>query len=211
VRSLLLAGLCLGAASAYAQDPGVTDPAVNPPPQAAPAHPQARPAKKPSAASKRPPKPATTSSAKATAKAKPSTKAALLPAAAVAAAVIPGQVAPLLPPANSRLVPITLAGASVAATGTTAASIPFEGRSADLSDEAKAELDRLAKDIGEKRLGQVALSAFASGIEPDNRQVALARAFVVRGYLFERGVKSRIEVSGIAGDGERVDIMVPNT
>ena len=38
-----------------------------------------------------------------------------------------------------------------------------------------------------------------------------SRALVVRAYLIDRGVKSRIDVGAFLGDDERVDILVPNT
>ena len=115
-------------------------------------------------------------------------------------------------PANNRGVPVTTAAPDAPSKGGSAlASIPFAGQSADLTDTAKAELDRIAKNITDKSLRQVELRAFASGAEIDSRKIALARALVVRSYLIDRGVKSRIEVGASAGDGERVDILVPNT
>ena len=42
------------------------------------------------------------------------------------------------------------------------------------------------------------------------QRVALARALVVRSFLIDQGVKSRIEVGSFSGDGARVDILVPN-
>jgi outer membrane protein OmpA-like peptidoglycan-associated protein len=99
-----------------------------------------------------------------------------------------------------------------AAKGATVASVPFSPQSADLNDAAKAELDRVAKNIADKSLRQVELRAYATGIDPESRKIALARALVVRSYLIDRGVKSRIEVGGFSGsEGERVDIVVPNT
>ena len=77
--------------------------------------------------------------------------------------------------------------------------IPFTSQSADLSDVAKSELDRVAKNINDKAMRQVELRAFASGADPESRKIALARALVVRSYLIDRGVKSRIEVGGYAG------------
>lgn len=60
-------------------------------------------------------------------------------------------------------------------------------------------------------LRQIELRAYAGGTDPESRKIALARALVVRSYLIDRGVKSRIEVGSGAGDGDRVDILVPNT
>jgi outer membrane protein OmpA-like peptidoglycan-associated protein len=97
------------------------------------------------------------------------------------------------------------------AKGALAASIPFTGQSADLSDVAKSELDRIAKNIVDKSLRQIELRAYATGTDLESRKISLARALVVRSYLIDRGVKSRIEVGAFPGDGERVDILVPNT
>ena len=102
--------------------------------------------------------------------------------------------------------------AGPAPKGATVASIAFTPQSADLNDTAKAELDLVAKNINDKTLRQVELRAYATGADPESRKIALARALVVRSYLIDRGVKSRIEVGGFSGgDGERVDIMVPNS
>jgi outer membrane protein OmpA-like peptidoglycan-associated protein len=90
------------------------------------------------------------------------------------------------------------------------AAISFASQSANLTDVTRSELDQIAKRITDKRFRRIELHAFATG-EPDSRKIALARALVVRSYLIDRGVKSRIEVGGFSGDGERVDILVPNT
>lgn len=55
------------------------------------------------------------------------------------------------------------------------------------------------------------MRAFATGDDIVSRQISLARALVVRAYLIDRGVKSRIDVGAFLGDDERVDILVPNT
>ena len=44
-----------------------------------------------------------------------------------------------------------------------------------------------------------------------NDVLMASAAGALRSYLIDRGVKSRIEVGAFAGDGERVDILVPNT
>jgi outer membrane protein OmpA-like peptidoglycan-associated protein len=132
-------------------------------------------------------------------------------AAAPAPAPVPPAPAAATPPPASRAIAITTPMPDSSGKGSAIATIPFAGQSADLSDTAKAELDRIAKNISDKSLRQVELRAFASGADPDNRKIALARALVVRSYLIDRGVKSRIEVGAFAGDGERVDILVPNT
>ena len=113
-----------------------------------------------------------------------------------------GAVAVTTPPPNTAPAP----------KGATVASIAFTSQSADLNDSAKSELDRVAKNINDKTLRQVELRAYSNNGDPESRKIALARALVVRSYLIDRGVKSRIEVGGFSGgDGERVDIMVPNS
>jgi outer membrane protein OmpA-like peptidoglycan-associated protein len=98
---------------------------------------------------------------------------------------------------------------------TPAVSVVFGANSAEISDRAKADLDRLAKTISEQRMSQVELRAFASGDDPvDARKVALVRALAVRTYLIDQGVTARIEVGTFAptrnGKGsERVDVLAP--
>jgi outer membrane protein OmpA-like peptidoglycan-associated protein len=100
--------------------------------------------------------------------------------------------------------------------GAVAATVAFTGQSAELNDAAKTDLDRLAKNLGDRSLRQIEVRAYASGADPDSRKVSLARALVVRSYLIDRGVKARIEVGSFGGDSrggvsDRVDILVPNS
>jgi len=81
--------------------------------------------------------------------------------------------------------------------------------SAILSDFAKAELDRVAAGITDRKVRGIELHAYAGDGDPDSRKVALARALVVRSYLIDRRVKARIEVGAFSGSGERVDILAP--
>jgi outer membrane protein OmpA-like peptidoglycan-associated protein len=90
-------------------------------------------------------------------------------------------------------------------------TIAFAGRSVVLTAVTKSELDQIAKRIADQKLRHVELRAFAIGDGPDSRKIALARALIVRSYLIDRGVKSRIEVGSFSGDGEAVEILVPNT
>jgi hypothetical protein len=99
--------------------------------------------------------------------------------------------------------------AAPAPTGPVVSSVPFMPGSAILSDGAKAELDRVAASIADRKLRGVELHAFAGDGDPDSRKIALARALVVRSYLIDRRVKARIEVGAFSGSGERVDILVP--
>lgn len=90
-------------------------------------------------------------------------------------------------------------------------TIAFAGRSVVLTPVTKSELDQIAKRITDQKLRHIELRAFAIGDGPDSRKIALARALVVRSYLMDRGVKSRIEVGSFSGDGEAVEILVPST
>ena len=90
-------------------------------------------------------------------------------------------------------------------------TIAFIGRSAALTPATKAELDQIARRIADQKLRHIELRAYAPDIGPDGRKIALARALVVRSYLMDKGVKSRIEVGSFSGDGDSVEILVPNT
>lgn len=97
-----------------------------------------------------------------------------------------------------------------------AATIGFASQSAVLGDDAKIDLDRLAKNLGDRRPRLIEVRAYAGGGDSDSRKVALARALVVRSYLIDKGIKTRIEVGDYGGDSrgggsERVDILVPNS
>ena len=92
----------------------------------------------------------------------------------------------------------------------------FAGQSAELTDAARSDLDRLAQSINSKGTRQIELRAYAGGNGPESRKVSLARALAVRSYLIDRGVKSRIDVGAflaesIGGANERVDVVAPNT
>ena len=128
------------------------------------------------------------------------------PRPAVAAAPAPAAT-PAPPPAPSR------ATAAPAPSGSAvAATVAFSAQSAELSDAAKADLDRVAKNISDRSLRQVELRAHTGNNDPESRKVSLARALIVRSYLIDKGVKSRIEIGAFAGDGgDRVDILVPNS
>jgi outer membrane protein OmpA-like peptidoglycan-associated protein len=104
--------------------------------------------------------------------------------------------APSTPPARN-VVAITLA---------------FAARSTELSDASKAELDRFAQQVTDRTLRQVEVRTITENGEPDSRRISLARALIVRNYLIDKGVRSRIEIASIVGDGgERVEILVPGT
>lgn len=119
--------------------------------------------------------------------------------------------APVATPAPSP-VPARPAATPAPSGGAVAASVAFSGQSAELSDAAKADLDRLAKNINDRSLRQIELRAHTGANDPESRKVSLARALIVRSYLIDKGVKSRIEIGAFAGDGgDRVDILVPNS
>jgi outer membrane protein OmpA-like peptidoglycan-associated protein len=94
--------------------------------------------------------------------------------------------------------------------GTVAATIPFPPLTANLSDVVKADLDRVAKTLSDRKPRGLEVHAYAGDGDPESRKIALARALVVRSYLIDRGVKTRIEVGAFSGSGERVDILVPS-
>jgi outer membrane protein OmpA-like peptidoglycan-associated protein len=128
---------------------------------------------------------------------------------------------PSAPAAPSVTVPATPPPGPTLAVGTPAVpstqpggpfgTIAFISRSVVLTPATKAELDQIAKRIADQKLRHIELRAFAADVGPDSRKVALARALVVRSYLMDRGVKSRIEVGSFSGDGDSVEILVPNT
>jgi outer membrane protein OmpA-like peptidoglycan-associated protein len=204
VRSLALAVFGLAAASAFAQGPNVTGrPADLPPPPPGPLESRFLEIPERSAPAPRTRvdiSPSATPAAPAAVTATPAPST--LPPAAM-------QTPPARPTTTATLSPepTTPPPTKDAVTG----SIPFAALSANLSEITRSEIDRIAKNIVDKKLRQIELRAFAGGDDPESRKIALARALVVRSYLIDRGVKSRIEVGAYAGDGDRVDILVPNT
>lgn len=107
--------------------------------------------------------------------------------------------APSPPPASS-------------ARSNVATTLVFAARSTELSDASKVELDRLAKDIADRTLRQVELRSVSENPDPDSRKISLARALIVRNYLIDKGVRSRIEIASIVGGGgDRVEVLVPGT
>ncbi|MGQ0582537.1 MAG: OmpA family protein [Reyranella sp.] len=150
------------------------------------------------------------------------------PAASPAPVAAPVAVTPAPPAATPAPPPPPVRAAAAAAPplppepvappsrGTVAATIAFAGQSAELNASAKTDLDRLAKNLGDRSLRQIEIRAYAGGADPDSRKISLARALVVRSYLIDKGVKTRIEVGAFGGDSrgggsDRVDILVPNS
>ncbi len=124
--------------------------------------------------------------------------------------------APDAEPKSSRPAPNEIREAPASSVAP-AATVLFGNNSADISEAARAELDRLARTISQQRLSQIELRAFAgaAGADPaDVRRVALARALAVRTYLIDQGVTARIEVGAFAAargsrSTERVDVLAP--
>jgi hypothetical protein len=123
----------------------------------------------------------------------------------------PSVTVPATPPPAATLAATTPAAVPSTQPGGPFGTIAFIGRSVILTPATKAELDLIAKRIADQKLRHIELRAFAADIGPDSRKVALARALVVRSYLMDKGVKSRIEVGSFSGDGDSVEILVPNT
>ena len=93
-----------------------------------------------------------------------------------------------------------------------AVTLVFAARYTELSDASKVELDRLAKDLADRTQRQVELRSVSENGDPDSRKISLARALIVRNYLIDKGVRSRIEIASIVGGGgERGEILVPST
>ena len=91
-------------------------------------------------------------------------------------------------------------------------TLVFGARSTELSDASKVDLDRLAKELTDRSQRQVELRSVSENGDPDGRKISLARALIVRNYLIDKGVRSRIEIASIVGGGgERVEILVPGT
>jgi outer membrane protein OmpA-like peptidoglycan-associated protein len=123
------------------------------------------------------------------------------------AASLPAQASITTAPSRAPVVePAPIAGAP-------AGTVRFASRSAEITDEAKAELGRIAKTLKSARF--IALRGYAGGGDPDDdRKVALARVLSVRSYLIDLGVKAKIDISTFAhlpsaGATEYVDVVVP--
>jgi outer membrane protein OmpA-like peptidoglycan-associated protein len=105
--------------------------------------------------------------------------------------------------------------AAAGSTPAPIATIRFASHSAEIPEQSKAELGRIAKAL--KGARQIELHAYAGGGDPiDDSKVALARALAVRAYLVDLGVtNSRIDVMRnyavphSDGNSEYLDILVP--
>ena len=134
-----------------------------------------------------------------------------IPAGPSAAPPAPSVTVPATPPPAATLASTSPTVVPSTQPGGPFGTVAFIGRSAALTPATKAELDQIARRIADQKLRHIELRAYAADIGPDSRKVALARALVVRSYLMDKGVKSRIEVGSFSGDGDSVEILVPNT
>jgi outer membrane protein OmpA-like peptidoglycan-associated protein len=190
VRSLALVALAIGAAPAFAQDIVVQPARV---PVAGAPGTYERSANLPA------PPPGPIESRLVSVPAGPSAPAA------------PSVTVPATPPPATTLASTTPTVVPSTQSGGPFGAVAFMDRSAALTPATKAELDQIARRIADQKLRHIELRAFAADTGPDSRKIALARALVVRSYLMDKGVKSRIEVGSFSGDGDSVEILVPNT
>ncbi|HEX3498821.1 MAG TPA: OmpA family protein [Stellaceae bacterium] len=157
----------------------------------------------PSAAAN-PPPPATTPQAA------PAKQASLPPSATT----IPS--APTTPATAAE--PQSVPAAAQATTPPVAERILFQPDEANLADDAKQELDRLAARLGADGRLYVQLVAYASGSGGDAsqaRRLSLSRALAARSYLVDHGVEiKQIDVRPLGNKSEpgaspdRIDLVV---
>jgi outer membrane protein OmpA-like peptidoglycan-associated protein len=99
--------------------------------------------------------------------------------------------------------------------GQVLASVLFEPDSADLTEDSRLQLERVALTMSEDKSMRVQLQAFAAEDDDSpnaSRRLSLSRALVVRGFLIEQGIVStRMQVRALGdkfedGPPDRVDI-----
>ena len=84
-------------------------------------------------------------------------------------------------------------------------------RSSGLTPAAQSEFTRIAGSLAGAT--KVEVRAFAVGEQDDGQAVAMGCALVVRSYLIDLGVRSRIDVNAwesANGTKDRVEIFVPD-
>ena len=95
--------------------------------------------------------------------------------------------------------------------------IAFDGGSAKLPDEAKADLEALARALAEDSRLRLQVKAYAAGTKDGAsraRRLSLSRALSVRSYLIGQGLRStRIDVRALGdkaegGPADRADLLV---
>jgi len=103
------------------------------------------------------------------------------------------------------------------AVGQVLASVLFEPDSADLTEDSRLQLERVALAMSENKSMRVQLQAFAAEDDDSpnaSRRLSLSRALVVRGFLIEQGIVStRMQVRALGdkfedGPPDRVDIHI---
>jgi outer membrane protein OmpA-like peptidoglycan-associated protein len=103
------------------------------------------------------------------------------------------------------------------AVGQVLASVSFEPDSADLTEDSRLQLERVALAMSENKSMRVQLQAFAAENDDSpnaSRRLSLSRALVVRGFLIEQGIVStRMQVRALGdkfedGPPDRVDIHI---
>jgi outer membrane protein OmpA-like peptidoglycan-associated protein len=164
-------------------------------------------------ASSQPPPAASPSPATPTPQAAPARQASLPPSASTA------------PQASTTATPVTetpsVSPPAVAAgpvVNTAAERILFQPDDANLADDAKQELDRLAARLGSDGRLYVQLVAYAGGSGGDAsqaRRLSLSRALAARSYLVDHGVEiKQIDVRPLGNKSEpgalpdRIDLLV---
>ncbi len=191
-----------------AEKPAVPAPSPAPPKPAIAAEsaPEALPAPKPAprdpvARKKAPPPPPPVAAAPSPAPPKP---ASSKPAPAKATPAAPRQTAAVAPAPKSWGKGSTL-------------RIAFDGDSAKLPDEAKADLEALARAFAEDSRLRLQVKAYAASTKDSAsraRRLSLSRALSVRSYLIGQGLRStRIEVRALGdkaegGPADRADLLV---
>lgn len=120
-------------------------------------------------------------------------------------------------PADQMAAKPRVSGPSVITQSGGAVRIAFGAGSADLPEDAVAELDALALSMTADSRLRLQLTAYAKGAE-DNpsaaRRLSLARALAVRGHLIDKGIRStRIDVRALGdraegGPMDRVDLKI---
>ena len=94
------------------------------------------------------------------------------------------------------------------------ATVRFARRSADLSDAARGELERFARDAKAQRLSRIALWAGANNDDPvEGGKLAFARALAVHAFLIDQGIRANIELGRLPDPPtvalDRVDVLAP--
>ena len=123
--------------------------------------------------------------------------------------------APAAPAAEEASLPPETAPEPMPATGNDEYSLGFAPDSFEISEAAKAQLDRVIATMGKDDDLRIQLQAYAQGDGTNAskaRRLSLSRALQVRSYLIDRGVRStRIDVRALganvpSGPADRVDI-----